>query len=535
MPAYYLEIIVVALGLVLLLLDAFAPAIRKTALAAIGCLGLLVVFGLLFVAQGPSPEAAGTGFWRFYAADSLALFYKGVVLLTTVLVLVMAAEYRGVIGSYLGEVKGEKGNAGLGEFYCIPLFVCAGLMWMASANDLTSMFVALELVTISFYVLVAYMRRNVGSVESGVKYLILGALSTGFFVYGMAWIFGITGQTNLAAIREVLATGEVHQGALLWGAAFLLAGLGFKLAAVPFQFWAPDVYQGAPTPVTAFLSVGSKAGAVVVLSRVLDTLVVRGSGVQQDILQLVLIIAAATILFGSLAAIPQTNIKRLLAYSSVGNGGFLLLALACVFPGNLGMPAATVAAFYLATYLFMTMLCFMVVSAVRVQTGAEDLTGFRGLSKRSPLLAFALMTGMVSLAGLPLTVGFLGKFFVFITVVEHGYYWALVVAIIGAAAGFYYYFNVVRAMYWDEPQDDARPVRAGGLTRVAVLALTIAVIAFGVYPRPLLNALPRATVQIEETTPGDPAVEETGAEATDEAAADEQEPVEESDQSDGSD
>ena len=497
MPAYYLEIIVVALGLVLLLLDAFAPALKKTLIAAIGGLGLAVVFGLLFVAQGPPAEAADTGFWRFYSADSLAMFYKGLVLVTTMLVLVMAVEYRTVISSYLGEVKGE---AGLGEFYCIPLFVCAGLMWMASANDLTSMFVALELVTISFYVLVAYMRRNVGSVESGVKYLILGALSTGFFVYGMAWIFGITGQTNLAAIREVLATGDVHQGALLWGSAFLLAGLAFKLAAVPFQFWAPDVYQGAPTPVTAFLSVGSKAGAVVVLSRVLDTLVVRGSGVQQDVIQLVLILAAATILFGSLAAIPQTNIKRLLAYSSVANGGFLLLALACVFPGDLGMPAATVAAFYLATYLIMTLLCFMVVAVVRVRAGAEDLTGYRGLGKRSPLLAFGLLIGMVSLAGLPLTVGFLGKFFVFITVIEHGYYWALVIAIIGAAAGFYYYFNVVRAMYWDEPQGDAAPIRVGLLTKLSVLVLTAAVIGLGVYPRPLLDALPRTpTPQVEHT------------------------------------
>lgn len=495
MPAYYLEIIVVALGLVLLLLDAFAPSLRKTAIAAIGGIGLLVVFGLLFVAEGPSAEAAGTGFWRFYSADGLALFYKGLILITTLLVLVLAVEYRSVISSYLGEVKGE---AGLGEFYCIPLFVCAGLMWMASANDLTSMFVALELVTISFYVLVAYMRRNVGSVESGVKYLVLGALSTGFFVYGMAWIFGITGQTSFAGIREVLATGEVHQGALLWGTAFLLAGLAFKLAAVPFQFWAPDVYQGAPTPVTAFLSVGSKAGAVVVLSRVIDTLVVRGSGVQQDILNLVLIIAAATILFGSLAAIPQTNIKRLLAYSSIGNGGFLLLALACVFPGNLGMPAAQVAALYLSTYLIMTLLCFMVVAVVRVRCGAEDLTGYRGLSKRSPLLAFGLMVGMLSLAGLPLTVGFVGKFFVFFTVVEHGYTWALVIAIIGAAAGFYYYFNVVRAMYWDEPQGDAVPIRVSGLTRATIVVLTTATIALGVYPRPLIDILPASAPAVAE-------------------------------------
>ena len=214
----------------------------------------------------PAPAAAPTGFWSFYTADPLAIFFKRFALVTTILVLVMAIDYAPAIR--MG-VPGANPHAGLGEFFTLPIFTCAGLMWMASAIDFVMIFVSLELVTMSFYVLVSFTRRNPATLEAGVKYLILSALSTGFLVYGITWIFGVTGETNLARIGEVLAGQEIDPIPLLFGISLVLVALGFKIAAVPFQIWVPDVYQGAPTPVTAFLSVGSKAAGFVVLLRVL--------------------------------------------------------------------------------------------------------------------------------------------------------------------------------------------------------------------------------------------------------------------------
>ena len=232
----------------------------------------------------------------------------------------------GILAKYL---PGVTPGAGLGEFYSLPVFTCAGLMFMASAVDFLLIFVALELVTISFYILVAYMRRHTASLEAGVKYLILGALSTGFLVYGITWIFGLTGETNLAAIQHALATKAVATTPLLFGLMLLLTGLGFKVAAVPFQLWVPDVYQGAPTPITAFLSVGSKAAGFVVLLRVLQPFLgVPGVGVK--VLAVLALMAALTMLYGNLAALPQDNFKRLLAYSSIGHAGYLLVAVASV-------------------------------------------------------------------------------------------------------------------------------------------------------------------------------------------------------------
>ena len=211
-------------------------------------------------------------------------------------------------------VPGANPHAGLGEFFILPLFTCVGLMWMASAIDFIMIFVSLELVTMSFYVLVSFTRRNPATLEAGVKYLILSALSTGFLVYGITWIFGVTGETNLARISSVLTTHAVDQIPLLFGIALVLVALGFKIAAVPFQIWVPDVYQGAPTPVTAFLSVGSKAAGFVVLLRVLTPFLML-----PQVERLLVVIAALTLIYGNFAALPQSNLKRLLAYSSIGH------------------------------------------------------------------------------------------------------------------------------------------------------------------------------------------------------------------------
>ena len=266
-----LEIAVLVLGVLVLLFETFADKMDKRTFAFTAMVGLgAVLIASFFLA--PSPVVAGeTGFWSFYTADPLAIFFKRFALITTILVLAMMVDYAPVVRD---SIHGASPQAGLGEFFALPIFTCAGLMWMASAIDFVMIFVSLELVTMSFYVLVAFMRRNSASLEAGVKYLILSALSTGFLVYGITWIFGVTGETNLARVAAALAAPHIEAGPALFGMLLILVALGFKIAAVPFQIWVPDVYQGAPTPVTAFLSVGSKAAGFVVLLRVLQPFLV---------------------------------------------------------------------------------------------------------------------------------------------------------------------------------------------------------------------------------------------------------------------
>ncbi len=464
-----LEIAVVVLGLVVLLTEAFAERMDKRTLALIGIAGLAAVLVASFF-LAPSPPATANGFWSFYTADALAIFFKRFALVTTMLVLIMMIDYAPVVRQ---TVHGATEQAGLGEFFALPLFTCAGLMWMASAIDFVMIFVSLEVVTMSFYALVAFTRRNPTTLEAGVKYLILSALSTGFLVYGITWIFGATGETNLARIGNVLHAGA-DQVPALFGMALVLVALGFKIAAVPFQIWVPDVYQGAPTPVTAYLSVGSKAAGFVVLLRVLEPFFAL-----PQTQRLLVWMAALTLIYGNLAALPQTNLKRLLAYSSIAHAGYLLVGVVCL--------AGPAVGYYLVAYLLMTMLSFAVLIVVAGQSG-DSIEDFNGLSRRAPFLSFAMLIAMASLAGLPFTAGFLGKFFIFDAAVRQHQTTLIVIGVITVACGFYYYFKVVRAMYWETGQSDS-PIRVSVLTRCSIIALIAGIFVLGVYPQPILNAL----------------------------------------------
>jgi NADH-quinone oxidoreductase subunit N len=374
-------------------------------------------------------------------------------------------------------VQGATPQSGLGEFFVLPLFTCAGLMWMASAIDFVLIFVSLELVTISFYVLVGFTRRNPVSLEAAVKYLVLSAVATGFLVYGITWIFGATGETNLQKIATVLSGAGLEQNAALFGGVLVIIALGFKIAAVPFHIWVADVYQGAPTPVTAYLSVGSKAAGFVVLLRVLDPFLLL-----PQMQTLLVAIAVLTLIYGNLAALPQTNVKRLLAYSSIAHAGYLLVAVVS-FSGR-------AVAFYLVAYLLMTLLSFAVLILVS-QPGGDQLESFAGLSQRSPFLAFAMLVAMASLAGVPFTAGFLGKFLVFDAAIATHHFGLVVVAIVTVGAGFYYYFKVVRAIYWDAPSSSTDKIIVSPLTRAALIALIAGTFVLGVYPQPIFDALAR--------------------------------------------
>ncbi len=466
-----LEIAVLVLGMVILMTEAFAAKIDKRFFAFAGIAGLAVVLIATFFVTPTVPPDQATGFWNFYTADPLSILFKQFALLTTILVLIMMIDYAPVVES---SVAGSKIYSSLGEFFALPIFTCAGLMYMASAIDFVFIFISLELVTISFYVLVSFTRRNPTTLEAGVKYLVLSALSTAFLVYGITWIFGVTGQTNLQRITVALADPNTDRGAALFGMVLVLVALGFKIAAVPFQIWVPDVYQGAPTPVTAYLSVGSKAAGFVVLLRVLRPFLIL-----PKMQRLIVLIALLTLIYGNLAALPQGNLKRLLAYSSIAHAGYLLIGVAC-FDG-----AAVV--FYLVAYLLMTLLSFAVLVIVAQQTG-DRISDFDGLGKRSPFLAFAMLIGMVSLAGVPFTAGFLGKFFIFYAAIAQRQITLVVVGVITVACGFYYYLKVVRAMYW-QPAVKMDKIPVSALSRFAMSALVLAIICLGIYPQPILKAL----------------------------------------------
>ena len=477
-PSLSLEIAVLVLGIVMLLVESFTKSDDKR-----GCVHFAIAF--LTALIGFSFFVNPHGGNQFYAVDATAHFFKVLALLTTIVVLVMALEYSSVLAKF---IPGVTPGAGLGEFYSLPVFTCAGLMFMASAVDFLLIFVSLELVTISFYILVAYMRRQSASLEAGVKYLILGALSTGFLVYGITWIFGLTGETNLAAIQHALETKNVATTPLLFGLMLLLVGLGFKVAAVPFQLWVPDVYQGAPTPITAFLSVGSKAAGFVVLLRVLQPfLAVPVVGAR--VLAVLALMAALTMLYGNLAALPQDNFKRLLAYSSIGHAGYLLTAVASATAVTDTLGSARLAVgFYLAGYLLMTLLSFLILIVVARHSRGDDILHFNGLAKRSPFLAFGLLTAMLSLAGIPFTVGFYGKLLVFLAAVQAGNFALVGIGILTVAAGFYYYLRIIAAMYWQEPNCDT-PIVIAPLTRFTIGALTFGVFFFGIFPQPILRLL----------------------------------------------
>jgi NADH-quinone oxidoreductase subunit N len=470
MSPIIVELLVLALGMGLLLIESFAEKLNRNTIAMIGIVGLAAVFLLLQFGDFSASGIAG------YIQDKPALFFKKFSLITTIVVLVMSIDYSDTLRKF---VPGITPQAGIGEFYSLPILTCAGMMWMASAADFILIFVSLELVTISFYTLVAFTRRSTASLEAGAKYLVLAALSTGFFVYGVTWIYGVTQNTNLAAISKVLPSIPAgNQSGLLFGAMLVLVGLGFKIAAAPFQFWVPDVYQGAPTPVTAFLSVGSKAAGFIVLLRVVEAFQTLPA-LEDKISIAIVLLAAATLIYGNLAALPQTNFKRLLAYSSIGHAGYLLMAVASFGALDAGLAVVV----YLAAYLLMTLLSFLILIIVAKNSEGDDIIHFNGLSKRSPFLAFSLLVAMASLAGLPLTAGFLGKFLVFKVALESRQFLLIVLAIITVGCGYYYYLKVVRAMYWQTSTGAPANISVGLLSTVTIAALVFLIFLFGIFPQ----------------------------------------------------
>ena len=469
--AVQLEALLVGLALVTLLSDAFWPTLNKRSLG----LGLAALVTLVLFYSFTLSAETTTHFHGMYRLDPLALYFKRLFLVATLMVLVMGSEFV------------ERFESGVAEFYALVLLAATGMLLTASVNDFILMFVALELITITFYVLTSFLRRQVQSLEAGTKYLILGALASGFTVYGIAYIFGTTGTTNFNTLALTLTKGTPG-AAFTLGMLLVMTGLGFKIASVPFQIWAPDVYQGAPTPVTAFLAVGSKAAGFALLLRVLLVGLLPVSALWTLLL---VVLAAATLLYGNLGALPQTNIKRLMGYSSIGHAGYMLMGIAAV--NALGAGAVL---FYLGQYAVTNLCAFLAIIVVTNVTKTDEISGFAGLGRRSPLLGLALFAALMSLAGVPPMSGFFGKFQLFAAVIERAatdrhYY---VLAGIGAVAvviSLYFYLNVARAIYLAEPSDPT-PIPVSGPVRVALWACLVALIGLGIFQRPLVEAAVKA-------------------------------------------
>ncbi|MEI7807521.1 MAG: NADH-quinone oxidoreductase subunit N [Verrucomicrobiota bacterium] len=467
-----LEISVIGLGLVLMLADLFMPAERRkfVGYAGIAALGAMLLFSFADVG---TCSIAGTAFNGSFINDGISLFFKRFFILAAILVLFIAAEFsdRFAVGS-------------VAEYYSLVVFALAGMLFAASANDFVMLFVSIELITITFYVLVSFQRSKLASLEAGVKYLILGALSSSFMIFGIALIWGTTGELNFTKLAAVAPQFETSKIFLL-GVLLVLVGLGFKIAAFPFQIWAPDVYQGAPTPTTAFLAIGSKAAGFVLLLRFLFTAV---PSVTMHWGKLLIILSGITILYGNLCALPQRNIKRLLGYSSIAHAGYLLLGVAA-----LNAAGQTAILYYLAGYLFTVLAAFLVIALVLRHLDTDDISGLAGLGQRSPLLAATMTISMVSLAGIPPLAGFFGKFLLLKSVVEaaqatgnQGYYCLVFTALAGVVMSLYYYFGVVRMIYWSKEPSDMSPIALSPAAKLTAWICIMGIFWLGLFPNSVL-------------------------------------------------
>ena len=461
-----LELMIVGGGLLLLLIDLWTPQENKRSLgyAAAALVALTLLWSLRIDAS-----VTQYAFGQSYVLDPLALFFKRFFLVAAIVILVMSVDFA------------DSFKTGVGEFYSLTLFALSGMMFASSANDFPMLFVSIELITITFYILTSFLRHRMGSLEAGVKYLILGGLSSAIMVYGIALVFGSSGTMKFSELAQK-AAGLTHQNLFLIGALMVVSGLAFKIAVFPLHVWAPDVYQGSPAPATAFLAVGSKAAGFALLLRFLFSSLPHDLIVQWS--KVLMAMAAITILYGNLCAIPQRSLKRLLGYSSISNGGYMMLGIAAC-----SQAGSSAVLYYLSGYLFSVLAAFLVISIVIRQVDSDDLGALAGLPQRSPLLATALTLSMVSLAGIPPLAGFFGKFLLFKAVLEQGpaFYWLIGVAVVGVVISIYYYFGVIRAMFWSGTPANGADIRVSVPMRFALYACVMGMLYLGLFPNSPLD------------------------------------------------
>ena len=477
---YYLlpELVLTAGACLLLVVDVVVPRSRR--LLAWVTVGVLASAALSLMAVDGVNATVARG---LVAIDGFGFFFKILFLVAAMLTVAMSSRYLAVEGVRAG------------EYYFLILCATLGMMFMAGGIDLITLFIGLETMAVSFYVLAGYIRPNRRSNEAAIKYFVLGTFSMAILIYGMSLLYGLTGTTHLRVIATTLAAGE---GGLLLPLAVMLlvAGMGFKIAAVPFHMWAPDVYEGAPSPVTAFLSVGSKAASFAMLLRIfvegLPAFRIDGIGTAWGVpfgwTAFFYVLAVMTMTVGNIGALTQGNIKRMLAYSSIAHAGYVLIGV--VAGTTRGVTAALV---YLMIYAFMQLGAFAIVVILRrADVAGDELKDFTGLSTTHPGAAVAMLIFMLSLGGIPPTAGFMGKLWIFGSAIDAGYVWLAVIGVANSALSLYYYVRVVVFMWSPDPGGEMVPVRITPAVTAVLVTAVAATIVLGIYPR-LLFVLAEAS------------------------------------------
>ncbi len=465
------EIFLLGMVSAILLIDLFLPDSRRIWTYAATQFALVATIVMIFVMGG---EDVAYTFNGMFVDDPMSDVLKISVCLSVAVMLAYSRRYIELRGMFRG------------EFFVLSLFATLGMMVMISANHFLVLYLGLELMSLSLYAMVALPRDSGTSTEAAMKYFVLGALSSGMLLYGMSMIYGATGSLEITDIAQRIFDGEAIPTILIFGLVFVVAGIGFKLGAVPFHMWVPDVYHGAPTAVTLLIGSAPKLAAFAFIMRLL----VEALGMEQLLAewqQMLILLAVASLAIGNITAIAQTNIKRMLAYSTISHMGFLLLG---VLSGTLeGFGAAM---FYTMVYVLMSLGTFgMVLLLSREGFEADNLEDFKGLNQRSPWYAFLMMLLMFSMAGIPPTLGFWAKLFVLQAALSVGYIWLAVAAVLFSLIGAFYYLRIVKLMYFDAPTDTA-PIAPGVDTRVLITVNGIAMLVLGIVPAPLLAICERA-------------------------------------------
>jgi NADH-quinone oxidoreductase subunit N len=467
-------IMLVLFGCGILLIDFLMfpdPRQRKWLLALVAAAESLTLYGLWqqrdFLAGNGLSELAG--FQGSVTVDGFSIFYNAIFVVAALIVAAASYKYLDIAGEHHG------------EYYGLMLLAQCGMYFLATGTDLVTLFIGLETMALSFYVLVGFLRSEKRSNEAALKYLLLGAFSSGFLAYGFSVMYGLAGSTKLADVAAAIGARPAWDPMVFLALATTSVGLLFKISAVPFHMWAPDAYEGAPTPVTAYLSTASKAASIAFLLRIF---LGPFGGARETWEPLLAAVALATLTVGNLAAISQTNLKRLLAYSSISHAGYMLLGL--VAGNETGIKGIAV---YIMVYTFMNLGAFLVIVALRREgLMGEDLDDVAGLMRRSPGYAILMLIFLLSLAGIPPTAGFLGKYYIFLSLIETGHYVLAVVAVLYVAVAIYYYFKIVRSMFIreDEPAGAAPLATSFGL-RLALGVSVVGTLVIGIYPEPFLR------------------------------------------------
>lgn len=456
----YPEITVLVLALVLIIIDLLMP--KKEPRRSLGYIAILVLTILAITLFGQYHLSSSPHFYQnLFYFDNYAIFFKQLFLLAVIITLLFSLHYSDQM---------ECGS----EFYFMVLFALIGMMVLASANDFLTMFVGLELMTISFYALTGFNLKSVKSSEAAIKYLIIGSSSTAVTLYGISLIYGSAHSLDFTIIAQ---THSISSTLGITGMIMIIVGMFFKMSIIPFHMWAPDTYEGAPAPVTGLLAMGSKAAAIAVFMRILFTVFWPTS---DYFLPVLAIFSAICMIFGNIAAIRQKDVKRMLAYSSIAQAGYMLVGFCTASP--LGIKGVL---FYAFLYVLANTGAFAVLTVIEQQRGSTNYAHLSGLSQSAPLLAMVMAISLLSMAGIPPTAGFAGKLYLFMSVIEQGYLWLAFIGFVMSMISVYYYLKVIKVMYIDSEENTNSSIVMNGAVRAAVLISVIGTILFGVWPQGL--------------------------------------------------